>query len=121
MFDLGLFFIFQNIFILMMIFWVLSWLGDKLYKTKYYVASTETYECGFLSTHLFNINFNLTFLLIVLLLILYDIEFFFLIPYYFNLIGFSLLSTLIYWIFFIFIIISFIIDWENVLLEWLVN
>lgn len=118
MFDLGLFFIFQNIFILMLVFWILSFVGDKFFKVKIYTTTNEIYECGFLSTHKLKITFNMGFLLVMLLLILYDIEFFFLIPLFFNLTGWTLVSILIYWSFFLFILMSFVLDWELTSLSW---
>lgn len=116
---MSIFFIFQNIFILMLIFWLLSWLGDKFYKNKYYKNTLESYECGFLNVFTLKISFNMSFFLIVCLLILYDIEFIFLIPLYFNLLQIYILSVWYYWFFFILITFSFIIDWENVILDWL--
>lgn len=120
LFDIGLVFIFQNIFLLMCIFWLLSFIGDKYFKNKFYKASKEVYECGFLSTHKLKVMFNLSFFLIACLLILYDVEFLFLIPFYFNFSNLTLTSLIIYWIFYIFILVSFIIDWESVSLAWLV-
>lgn len=108
----------MNIFILMLVFWVLAWLGEKLYKIKYYNASTEVYECGFYTFHALKIELNLSFVIIAFLLILYDIEFFFLIPFFFNLMGSTFLASVIFWTFLIFILLSFLIDWESIVLEW---
>ena len=69
----------------MMIFWLLSWIGDRFYKTKDYKATEAVYECGFSSTHALRVTVNFGFFVVALLLILYDIEFFFLIPAFFNL------------------------------------
>jgi len=111
MFDFSIIFILQNIFLLMFLFWFLSWVGDKFYKTKHYLAMNETYECGFLSTHSLKIQLNLPFILMAWLLILYDIEFFFLIPFFLNLGAVNALSILIFWAFWVTIVMSFIIDW----------
>ena len=118
MFDLSLLIIFQNIFLLMMLFWLFAWLGEKLFKIKFYNSNYEFYEGGFFTFHGLKTELNMTFVLIAFLLILYDIEFFFLIPFFFNLMGYTLLSTLIYWLFLVFILISFVVDWESVILEW---
>lgn len=120
MFDIGLIFIFQNIVLLMCIFWFLSFIGDKYFKNKYYKASAEVYECGFLSTHKLKVLFNLSFFLVACLLILYDVEFLFLVPFYFNFSSLTLTSMWIYWVFYLFILVSFIVDWEAVALTWLV-
>ena len=119
MFDLGIIFIFENIFILMLLFWFLSWIGDKFYKAKYYIPTTEIYECGFLSTHGIRIQLNNSFILVAWLLILYDIEFFFLIPFLFNLTSVSIISLLIFWFFWLVILLSFIFDWFSPSLRWI--
>lgn len=77
MFDMTLLFIIENIFLLMILFWIFSWLGDRFYKAKYYISNDEVYECGFLSIHGLTLNFNLSYIIIAWLLLLYDIEFFF--------------------------------------------
>lgn len=119
MFDIALFFIFQNIFFLMIIFWALSWLGEKLYKIKYYNNSNEIYECGFLTFHNIKIEFNLNFVIIAFLLILYDIEFFFLIPVFFNINNPTIISFIILWLFLVFIISSLILEWNSDALDWI--
>lgn len=96
MFDISLYFIFQNIFILMMLFWLLSWLGDRFYKTKDYKAADNVYECGFTSTHALRVSINFAFFIVALLLILYDIEFFFLIPIFFNMNGMGVFTVISY-------------------------
>jgi NADH:ubiquinone oxidoreductase subunit 3 (subunit A) len=118
-FDLSLLLVFQNIFLLMLLFWLFAWLGEKLFKIKFYNSNFEVYECGFFTFHGFKTELNLTFALIAFLLILYDIEFFFLIPFFFNIMGYTLLSTIIYWIFLVFILLSFLIDWEHIVLDWI--
>lgn len=119
MFDIGIVFIFQNIFILMMVFWLLSWLGDKFYKNKDYKASEAIYECGFSSTHSLRVSVNFGFFIIASLLILYDIEFFFLIPAFFNIHLVNALAFWSLWAFIGFVTVSFAIDWETISLKWL--
>lgn len=103
----------------MLLFWLLSWLGDRFYKQKMYKSSENIYECGFNSTHSLRVTLNFGFFIIALLLILYDIEFFFLIPMYFNFYSYNSISIIIYWIFLIFVVLSFAIDWETVSFKWL--
>lgn len=119
MFDLSLFFLAQSIFLLMMLFWLLSWIGDRFYKTKDYKASENVYECGFASTHSLRVSINFGFFIIAMLLILYDIEFLLLIPVYFNSANLNIMSSSIYWVFFIFMSISFLVDWESIALKWI--
>lgn len=118
MLDISIFFLIQNIFLLTLLFWLLSFLGTKFFKKKTYRASTELFECGFLSTHTLNLSFNYNFLITATLLILYDVEFFFLLPVLFN---YSLVSleTVAPFLFFLsFIVVSFVYDWEMVTLDW---
>lgn len=119
MFDLGIIFILQNIILLMLLLWAISWIGDKFYKAKYYMAVTEVYECGFLSTHSLKIKLSIPFILVSWLLILYDIEFFFLIPFLFNLYGMNLIALVIFWIFWLAIVLSFTIDWFSPAFRWI--
>jgi len=121
MFDLSLLFIFQNIIILLLVFWVLAWLGEKFFKIKFHKNTTVSYECGFINIQSNYVSLNFSFFFLTCLLIIYDIEFLFLIPFYFNMAGYTLISVLIYWVFFIFIFISLFIDWRTVLIDWLLD
>lgn len=77
--------------------------------------STENiYECGFTSTHALRVSINFGFFIIALLLILYDVEFLFLIPVYFNINSTHVLGALVYWSFIVLVALSFVIDWETV-------
>ena len=117
MLDVSIFFLIQNIFLLTLLFWLLSFLGTKFFKKKTYRATHELFECGFLTTHTLNLTFNYNFLITATLLILYDIEFFFLLPVLFNysLISLEVLAAFIF--FTCFIVVSFIYDWEMVTLD----
>lgn len=118
MLDISIFFLIQNIFLLTLLFWLLSFLGTKFFKKKMYRGSAELFECGFLATHSLNLSFNYNFLITATLLILYDIEFFFLLPVLFNY-NLVTVSVIGFYLFFVsFIIISFIYDWEMVTLDW---
>lgn len=118
MLDLSIYFLFQNIFIITLLFWFLTFIGNKFFKKKEYKSGPELFECGFFTTHNLNLSFNYTFFLTAVLLILYDLEFFFLLPFIFNIGSISFLSFVIFIIFFFLIIISFIFDWEMVALDW---
>lgn len=110
MLDLSIFFLIQNIFLLTLLFWLLSFLGTKFFKKKDYKSAVELFECGFLTTHTLNLTFNYNFLITATLLILYDIEFFFLIPVLFN---YSLITPkviLVYFLFILGILLSFVYD-----------
>lgn len=80
----------------MMVFWLLSWLGDRFYKYKFYKSGESVYECGFNSTHPLRVTINFGFFIVAMLLVLYDIEFFFLIPMYFNFTSSDCASVAVY-------------------------
>lgn len=61
-----------------------------------YKSGENVYECGFSSTHALRVTLNFGFFIIALLLILYDIEFFFLIPMYFNFYAYDTAAVAIY-------------------------
>lgn len=82
-----------------------------------YKSGENVYECGFSSTHSLRVTLNFGFFIIALLLILYDIEFFFLIPMYFNFYSYDSASIIIYWVFLTFVVLSFAVDWETVSLK----
>lgn len=118
MLDFSIGFLFQNIFLVTLLFWALTFLGNKFFKKKDYKSGFELFECGFLTTHNLNLNFNYSFFLTAVLLILYDLEFFFLLPFIFNLSAVTFISCVIFSLFFLLIVISFIFDWEMVVLDW---
>lgn len=115
---MSIFFLITNIFLITSLFWLLSFIGTKFFKRKVYKSADELFECGFLTTHTLNLNFNYNFLITATLLILYDVEFLFLLPVLFNYSLLSLHALLVYTFFLIFLVISFIYDWEMVTLEW---
>lgn len=120
MLDFGVFFFLQNILIITLLFWGLSFVGQKFFKRKDYKPATEVFECGFFTTHKLNLTFNYNFFLIATLLILYDVEFFFLLPFLFNLGGASVLASMCFVIFVVLVVVSFIYDWEAISLNWCV-
>jgi NADH:ubiquinone oxidoreductase subunit 3 (subunit A) len=118
MLNLSIYFLFQNIFLITLLFWLLSFIGAKFFKKKEYVSGPELFECGFFTTHDLNLSFNYSFFLTAVLLILYDLEFFFLLPFIFNMNVLTILTSFIFIIFFLLILVSFIFDWEMVILDW---
>lgn len=117
MIDTILLFFLQNILILTLIFWLLSYLGTKFFQERHFISSTEFFECGFFSTDSFNIKFNLNFLIIINLLILYDVEFLFIVPYFYNFQSTTLFSSFLFILFLLLVIIALVYDWEMVSLK----
>lgn len=120
MLDFSLFFFVQNIFVITLLFWGLSFLGDKYFKESPSKYSEEVFECGFFTTSSVNITFNFNFFIICALLVLYDVEFILLTPFLFNAANVHIGGILIFLIFYSLVVFSFLIDWELVSITWAV-
>ena len=116
--DVSLMFLFQNIIVLSFVFWALSCSSKKTFKLKKYKHDLELFECGFFSSNRFNMHFNLHFLFIVWLLIIYDVEFFFLIPHIFNWSYVTPQFLLIYGFFLSSVIITLLYDYQVIYLNY---
>jgi len=116
--DIVILFLIQNIMIFSLIFWLLTWAGEYFYKRKNHASKKNFYECGFKSTTDINIQINLNFSILCVFLILYDIEFTFLIPVFFNFFYLSLLQYIVLNIFIIIILVSLVYDWQMNALNW---
>lgn len=110
MIDVTIFFFFQNIVLLTTLFWFLSWFGKKFFKEKNNSASYELFECGFLPTTNFNIKINFNIFLVAILLILYDVEFLFLVPFFYNISAASVFGFIVFFNFLAFVVSTFIYD-----------
>ena len=118
MFDFIIINFFINLLILTFIFWIIVIVGEKFLHKEKNKVNREIYECGFLNINKLTIVPNFAFLIIAILLIIYDLEFFFLIPLSFNMvylwnIHFFIINTIYFGI-----IISFIFDWQSISLNW---
>jgi NADH:ubiquinone oxidoreductase subunit 3 (subunit A) len=118
MLDITIIFLFQNILLLTLLFWFLSWVGGKFFKEKNTYASFDFFECGFNSVSNFNIKLNFNIFFVCILLILYDVEFLFLVPYFYNFSLSTYLTIVTLVVFTLFILSSFIYDWELTALNW---
>jgi len=116
--DIILFYFVQNIMLFSLIFWLLTWIAEYFFKKKIHLTKKQLYECGFRTLSELNIQSNLNFSMICVFLILYDIEFVFLFPLFFNFYYLNFLSLIIFIIFFIFIIYSLYYDYQFNTLNW---
>jgi NADH-quinone oxidoreductase subunit A len=112
MLDITIIFIFQNIMLLTLLFWFLSYIGVKFFKEKNNNNSFEFFECGFNTLSKFNFKLNFNIFLVTVLLILYDVEFLLLVPYFYNFSISSFFSIIILLVFFFFIVTTFVYDWQ---------
>ena len=84
--------------------------GEKFLYKNDGISSKETFECGFLSINNLKVKPNSSFLVIALLLIIYDLEFFFFAPIFFNICWITYQHLIIILLVYLLIIISFIFD-----------
>jgi len=101
-----------------MIFWALTWASEYFYKKKNHKAKRKFYECGFKSISDLNMQINLNFAILCVFLVLYDVEFLFLVPIFFNLYDISSYHYIILIIFLIVILVSLIYDFQMQALNW---
>lgn len=116
--DIVLLYLFQNILIFLMIFWLLTWGGEYFYKVKNQSAKKQFYECGFKTISDLNIQININFAMLCIFLILYDVEFIFLFPFLFNVGVVGVFQVLIFFFFIILILMSLFYDWQTNALSW---
>ena len=114
--DFIIFFFVVHVFLFCLIFWLLTWLSEYFYKKKDEIFKKSSYECGFKNNANVNIQVNVNFAMICVFLILYDIEFAFLIPFFFNLDHLNGFNFIVFSLFLICIVLSLIYDYQlNVL------
>lgn len=78
--------------ILLLLFWALVFFNSFLFKKKKNTDQKLVYECGFKTFNQLNLTFNFGFFYSAALIVLYELEFLFFVPLFFNL---SLLSPAI--------------------------
>jgi NADH:ubiquinone oxidoreductase subunit 3 (subunit A) len=105
-----LFFFLQNVLIFGLIFWLLTWATEWFFQKKNHVSKGQLYECGFKAISDINIQINLNFSMVCVFLILYDVEFIFLFPLFFNSIFSNLVVFYVFFFFIFFILISLVYD-----------
>ena len=77
----------------------------------------EVFECGFLSVNKLKIKPNYHFVIIALLLLIYDLEFFFFIPLFFNINYINYYQLFTFVLIYVIVVWSFIIDWQSIALN----
>lgn len=100
----------QHVFILGIIFWLLTWGAEKFSNKKLHRTKNQFYECGFKSISDLNLQVNISFSMICVFLILYDVEFTFLFPILVNYHLVDSTSLLIFIFFIFFIILALLYD-----------
>ena len=110
MFDSSIFFIFVNSFIVILVFWLITFIGSFFFKKNENFTKFDFYECGFKSLSDFNFKLNIGTFTTMVFIVLYDIELIFTLPFLLDQTIYSYSN--IFNIFFIYlcIFITFIID-----------
>jgi len=112
------FFIIYNAFFFSFIFWILTFLLKFYYSNKNYNYKLNFYECGFKSLTNIKIQYTINFILIILFLLIYDGEFFILIPLALNINLINFTSLFLFIFFILLLIITLIFDLIYNSLEW---
>jgi len=112
------FFIIYNAFFFSFIFWFLTFILKYYYSNKNFNYKLNFYECGFKSLTNIKVQYNINFILIVLFLLIYDGEFFILIPLALNINLLNFITLFIFIIFIILLILTLIFDLIYNSLEW---
>lgn len=100
----------QHVFVLSIIFWILTWGAERLVTKRAHPAKAQFYECGFKSISDLNLQVNLSFSLVCAFLILYDVEFTFIFPALVNYHLIDSTTLLVLVIFLAFILAALIYD-----------
>lgn len=116
--DIVILFCAQHILFFGVIFWLLTYVSLYFNKKKNHSYKKKFYECGFAALSDIHIQININFIMIGIFLILYDIEFTFLFPLFFNLSIATLWTFILFSLFFYLIILSLVYDWEMSALDW---
>jgi len=108
-----------NAIIFSFIFWALTFVAKLTYSNKYYNYKLNFYECGFKTIIKKKPIFEINFVMILLFILIYDGEFLVLIPFAMN--TSLILNPELYlcvFFFFIWFILTVLIDYSYSTLEW---
>lgn len=108
-----------NAIIFSFIFWFLTFVAKLTYSNKFYNYKLNFYECGFKTIIKKKPIFEINFVMILLFILIYDGEFLILIPFAMN--NSVILNQELYIVvlfFFIWFLITLLIDYSYSTLEW---
>ena len=116
--DILVIYLISNILIFLLIFWILTWGAEYFYSKKNHQEKKKFYECGFKNVSELNIQININFSLMAVFLVLYDVEFIFFFPLFFNIEFLNFFTFFIFFIFFILVVLSLFYDYAHNSLSW---
>nr|NP_039469.1 unnamed protein product [Paramecium aurelia]P15579.1 RecName: Full=NADH-ubiquinone oxidoreductase chain 3; AltName: Full=NADH dehydrogenase subunit 3 [Paramecium tetraurelia]AAA79262.1 unknown protein [Paramecium tetraurelia]CAA34036.1 unnamed protein product [Paramecium aurelia] len=108
--SMTLLFFVEHVFIFCMIFWLLTWVAEYFFKSKNNKQKHQFYECGIRALSELNIQINLNFSIVCVFLILYDVEFIFMYPFFFNFFLVNAGAFLVFFVFLFFVFYSLVYD-----------
>ena len=77
-------FLFNSIIIVIILLWLITFLGFNFRKNFVNKEKYDVYECGFKTINNFNLELNYSTIIISMFLVLYEFEMFLLVPFFFN-------------------------------------
>lgn len=81
MFDISIIFFIINSLIVVLLFWLITFIGSFFFKKNENFVKFEFYECGFKSISDFNFKLNIGTFSTMIFVVLYDIELLFTLPF----------------------------------------
>lgn len=97
-------FLFNSIIIVVFILWIITFFGFVYRKNFNNKEKFDVYECGFKTINNFSLELNYSTIVISMFLILYELELFLLVPFFFNIEFWN------YWNSFILVLYMFVIN-----------
>lgn len=101
-----------------LIFWLLTFSFKFFYSNKYSSYKFNYYECGFKSITSIHIQYNINFILIIVFILLYEGEFFILIPFVLNSSLWNIYAYGLFLLFILFLLLTLLIDLHLSALDW---
>ena len=118
MLDYSIIFFTSSISLIIILLWLITFIGNFFFNKKYNSNKFDSYECGFKSFTDLKLNLSIGNYIVIVFIVLYDIELIFTIPFllfYDSYLNFDI--THIYFLF-ISILITFLIDIIDDLISW---
>lgn len=100
------------------LFWILTFLGKWFYSSHFFSYKLVYYECGFKAVRRLTYQLNINFSLLILFVIIYDGEFFILVPASLNFYFTNFLMLVVFFFFFSWLLIVLYFDYIYSVLEW---
>lgn len=111
-------FLFNSIIIVIILLWLITFLGFNFRKNFVNKEKYDVYECGFKTINNFNLELNYSTIIISMFLVLYEFEMFLLVPFFFNVDLWNYNNVIIIAIYLFSINMTLILDLKFNTLKW---